>query len=166
MKTFLNSDWLRAVRLIPNSANFCYLDDTGLEKTFTGKTNMPGGQGSANSENISSKFEVNSTLILPVKECCYHAITMLLPCYYHAITYTNNLHILSLSNEFTESHISKLSSLITCMRVTNVAQGDIAECWHSRFSFPLCFSFKNVHTLSARCSSVFKSRVGTTRVSD
>ena len=79
MKKFRNSDWLSAVRLIPNSAimcyhsanlclvisaNFCYHILAG--KTLHGK-NKYGGQGSANSANISLKFEVNSTLILPVK---------------------------------------------------------------------------------------------------
>ena len=36
------------------------------EKNFHGK-NKYGGQGSGNLANVSLKFEVNSTLILPVK---------------------------------------------------------------------------------------------------
>ena len=84
METVRNSDWLRAVRLIRNSANFCYHSANFCyqckfvlsvqisvitfwrEKTFTRK-NKYGGQGSTNSVNISLKCEVNSTLILPVK---------------------------------------------------------------------------------------------------
>ena len=66
MKKIRNSDWLGAVRLIPNSAilSMCY--HIWREKTLHGK-NKYGSQGSANSGNISLKFEVNSTLILPVK---------------------------------------------------------------------------------------------------
>ena len=78
MKKIRNSDWLGAVRLIPNSAILCYHSANMYHhsanlcyhilagKNLHGK-NKYGGQGSANSGNISLKFEVNSTLILPVK---------------------------------------------------------------------------------------------------
>ena len=65
MKKLRNFDWLRAVRLIPNSTvcyhseNFCY----------HGGKNKFGGQITANSGNISLKFEVSSTLILPAVKC-------------------------------------------------------------------------------------------------
>ena len=64
---------MRELRLIPNSANFCYHIFCWWKSggrgggTFTAKPNMHGGEGSANSGNISLKFEVNSTLIFPVK---------------------------------------------------------------------------------------------------
>ena len=97
MKEFRNSDWLRAVWLIPNSAilcyhsaNFCYhsandstnlyysrckfllwqcifvLSHFGEKNIFPGKTNMA-AKARKNTRNISLKFEVNSTLIIPVK---------------------------------------------------------------------------------------------------
>ena len=64
MKTFRNSDLVRAGRLIPNRATLCYHILAG--KTLHGK-NKYGGPGSAKSVNISLKFEVHSTLTLPVK---------------------------------------------------------------------------------------------------
>ena len=84
MKKFRNSHWLRAATLIPNSAiscyhsaNVCYQCKFLLSQCkfvlshFAGKKPLRKKrilrQGSPNSGNISSKFEVNSTLILPVK---------------------------------------------------------------------------------------------------
>ena len=73
MKIFRKSDWMRAVQLISNSAinpkqcNFVLSQcKFVLSGDLHGK-NKYGGQGSANSDNTSLKFEVNSTLILPVK---------------------------------------------------------------------------------------------------
>ena len=60
MKNFRNSDWLKAVRFIPNSAilcyhsgNFCY--HILARKSLHGRTKC-GSQDSANSGNISLKF--------------------------------------------------------------------------------------------------------------
>ena len=46
MEKFRNSDWLRAVQLIQNSANLCYHILAG-EKNIHGK-NKYGGQSSSN----------------------------------------------------------------------------------------------------------------------
>ena len=71
MKKFRNSHWLRAATLIPNSAISCY-HSANLCYHILARKNLYGkseycGQSSPNSGNISSKFEVNSKLILPVK---------------------------------------------------------------------------------------------------
>ena len=78
MKKCRNSDWLRAVRLIPKQWNFVlsvqiyvitvqiYVIKFWREKILHGK-NKYGGQHLANSGNISLRFEVNSTVTLPVK---------------------------------------------------------------------------------------------------
>ena len=58
MKKFRNSDWLRTVQI-------CVIT-FWQEKNLHGK-NKYDGQVPANPANISLKFEMNSTLILPVK---------------------------------------------------------------------------------------------------
>ena len=56
------------MQIYVTSTNFCYhsVNHILLGKNFHGK-NKYGGQGSGNLANVSLKFEVNSTLILPVK---------------------------------------------------------------------------------------------------
>ena len=74
MKKIRNSNWPRAVRLIPFVLLQCkfvlsvqiYVITFWWGENIHGK-NKYGGQGSANLGNISLKFEMNSTLILPVK---------------------------------------------------------------------------------------------------
>ena len=80
MKKIRNSEWPRAVRLIPNCtilcyhiANLCYqckflishckivLSHFGGRKTFTVKTKKA-AKGSANSCNISLKFDIASKM--------------------------------------------------------------------------------------------------------
>ena len=73
MKKIHNSNSLREVRsildsaiLYYHSADLCYHIQARRKPSPCGK-NIAACQGSANSVNISLKFEVNSTLILPVK---------------------------------------------------------------------------------------------------